>query len=62
MIIVKALVRWAIGERLTNRLPKLIVTTLSPPSEQRDVPVQTQYTGRRVTHTRFKFMGTESVL
>ena len=29
--IVKALVRWATGKRLTNRLPKLSLTTLSPP-------------------------------
>ena len=28
---VKALVRWATGKRLTNRLPKLSLTTLSPP-------------------------------
>ena len=28
----KALVRWATGKRLTNRLPKLILVTLSPPS------------------------------
>ena len=28
---VKALVRWATGERLTNRLPKLSLITLSPP-------------------------------
>ena len=27
----KALVRWATGERLTNRLPKLSLITLSPP-------------------------------
>ena len=27
----KALVRWATGKRLTNRLPKLSLTTLSPP-------------------------------
>ena len=32
----KALVRWATGKRLTYRLPKLILITLSPPSEQRD--------------------------
>ena len=32
---VKALVRWATGKRLTNRLPKLSLTTL-PPFEQRD--------------------------
>ena len=29
--LVKAWVRWATGERLTNRLPKLSLTTLSPP-------------------------------
>ena len=29
--IVKALVRWATGKRLTNRLPKLSLITLSPP-------------------------------
>ena len=34
--ICEALVRWATGERLTNRLPKLSLITLSPPSEQRD--------------------------
>ena len=28
---VKALVRWATGKRLTNRLPKLSLRTLSPP-------------------------------
>ena len=28
---VKALVRWATGKRLTNRLPKLSLVTLSPP-------------------------------
>ena len=28
---VKALVRWATGKRLTNRLPKLSLITLSPP-------------------------------
>ena len=33
---VKALYRWATGKRLTNRLPKLSLITLSPPSEQRD--------------------------
>ena len=27
----KALVRWATGKRLTNRLPKLSLVTLSPP-------------------------------
>ena len=32
---VKALVHWATGKRLTNRLPKLSLVTLSPPSEQR---------------------------
>ena len=33
---VKAIVRWATGERLTNRLPKPSLITLSPPFEQRD--------------------------
>ena len=33
---VKVLVRWATGRRLTNRPPKLSLTTLSPPSEHRD--------------------------
>ena len=28
---IKALVRWATGKRFTNRLPKLSLTTLSPP-------------------------------
>ena len=28
---VKALVRWATGKSLTNRLPKLSLVTLSPP-------------------------------
>ena len=28
---VKALVRWVTGKRLTNRLPKLSLITLSPP-------------------------------
>ena len=32
---VKALVRWATGKRLTDRLPNLSLTSLSPPSEQR---------------------------
>ena len=27
----KALVRWPTGKRLTNRLPKLSIITLSPP-------------------------------
>ena len=31
MPIVRALVRWATGKRLTNRLPKLSLITLSPP-------------------------------
>ena len=30
-ILVEALVRWATGKRLTNRLPKLSLITLSPP-------------------------------
>ena len=30
-VCVKALVRWATGKRLTNRLPKLSLITLSPP-------------------------------
>ena len=34
-IFVKALVRWATGKRLKNRLPKLSIITL-PPFEQRD--------------------------
>ena len=29
--VVKAFARWAAGERLTNRLPKLSLITLSPP-------------------------------
>ena len=33
---VKALVRLGTGKKLTNRLPKLSLMTLSPPSEQRD--------------------------
>ena len=32
---VKALVRWATGKRFTNRLPKVSLIALSPPSEQR---------------------------
>ena len=32
---VKALVCWATGKRVTNRLPKLSLIILSPPSEQR---------------------------
>ena len=35
VIYVKELVRWATGERLTDRLPKLSVITLSPLSERR---------------------------
>ena len=31
VIYVKELVRWATGERLTDRLPKLSLITLSPP-------------------------------
>ena len=31
VVCVKALVRWATGERLTDRLPKLSLITLSPP-------------------------------
>ena len=34
--LLEALVRWATGKRLTNRLPKVSLITLSPPSEQRD--------------------------
>ena len=34
---VRVLVRWATGKTLTNRLPKLSLITLSPPSEQRDI-------------------------
>ena len=33
--IVRVLVRWATGKRLTNFLPNLDLTTLYPPSEQR---------------------------
>ena len=33
---VEALVRWVTCKRLTNRLPKLSLITLPPPSEQRD--------------------------
>ena len=47
---VKALVRWATGKRLTDRLPKLSLTTLSPLE-------QTRYTGQRVTNTWFKSLG-----
>ena len=36
IVLVKALVRWATGEGLTNRLPKLSLITPPPPSEQRD--------------------------
>ena len=32
----KAVVRWATGKRLTNRLAKLSLRTLPPPFEQRD--------------------------
>ena len=34
-VFVKALVRWATGKKLTNRLPKLSLIT-PPPFEQRD--------------------------
>ena len=34
-VVVKALVRWATGKRLPDRLPKLSVMILSPTSEQR---------------------------
>ena len=33
---VEALVRWATGKRLIDRLLELSLTTLFPPSEQRD--------------------------
>ena len=46
---VKALVRWATGKRLTDRLPKLSLITL-PPLEL------TGYTGQRVTNTWFQFL------
>ena len=37
MPIGKELVRWANGKRLTDRLPKLSLITISPRSEQRDL-------------------------
>ena len=50
--LLKALVRWATGKRLTDRLPKLSLITLDRP----DI-----YTGRRVTNSRFQFRGTQGV-
>ena len=35
IVYVKTLVRWATGKRLTDRLPKVSLITLSPPSDQR---------------------------
>ena len=47
------------GEMLTNRLPKQSLVT--PPLERRGIQVQTVYicTGRRVTNSRFQFLGTQ---
>ena len=49
---VKGLVCWATGKRLTIRLPKLSLTN-TPALERRDTRVQTGYSGRRVTNSRF---------
>ena len=53
MEFVKALVRWATGKRLTDRLPKLSLITLSTPATDRIY----LYTGQRVTSTLFEFLG-----
>ena len=52
---VKELVRGATGKRLINRLPKQSPCRL----ERWDIQVQTGYTGRRVTNSRFQFLGTQ---
>ena len=44
------------GKRLIIRQPKLSLQH-PPPLERRDVQVQTGYTGRRVTNSRFQFLG-----
>ena len=50
---VKALIHWAAGKRLTDRLPKLSLIPLYtlPPLER------TGYSGQRVTNTWFQFLG-----
>ena len=48
---VKVLVRWAKGKRLTNRLPSLSLTTISPPGTDRI------YGSTRGTNSRFQFLG-----
>ena len=53
----KVLVRWATGTRLTNRLPKPGLVTLS--LERRDTQVQTGYTVRRVNNSQFQFKGAQ---
>ena len=54
---VKALVRWATGERITNRLPpklSLMTSSLFPPWNWPHI-----HTGRRATNSRFQFMGAQ---
>ena len=50
-IFVKVLLRWAKGNRLTNRLPYLSLITLSPPGTDRI------YGSTRDTNTRFQSLG-----
>ena len=52
-------VRRATGKRLSNRLPHLSLLALPSPLERRDIQVQTGCTGRRVTNSRFQFMGAQ---
>ena len=53
--VVRALVRWAKGERLTNRLPSLSLITLSPPWNGPD------FTGRRATTRGSNFWGSRRI-
>ena len=51
---VKALVRWAAGKRLTDRLPNARLIALSPRGTDR-------YTDRRVTNTWLLFLGIQKL-
>ena len=52
------LVRWATGKRLTNHQPKVSLIKFSPLG-RKDIQVQTQYTGRHATNSRFQFLGAQ---
>ena len=61
---VKALGLWATSKRLTNRLPKLSLITLSPQEltgysgpDRIFIYSKYLYTGRRVTNSWFQFLG-----